>query len=132
MSQENQDINVICNSQRGAIDKDMAFLRQLIEDGSGTVVVNNRDKQLLYDKEIQEQKLLKAAMKMSPDDGEALLYIGSFSKKVFDKRKPRPREILQPPPPTDKDPLKGLELPCDKIVPLDLSKPIHVPAPVIE
>jgi len=100
----------------------MAFLRQLIEDGSGTVVVNNRDKTLLYDKEIQEQKLLKAAMKMSPDDGEALLYIGSFSKKVFDKRKPRPRDILSPAAQSSKDPLKGLQLPCDKILPLDFNK----------
>lgn len=38
--------------------------------------------------------LLKAAMKMSPDDGETLLYLGSFTKKVFDKRKPRPKDII--------------------------------------
>ena len=55
--------------------------------------------------------MLKAAMKTSAEDGEALLYIGSFSKRVFSKRKPRPREILAPPSlkkSGEKDPLRGL------------------------
>ncbi len=43
---------------------------------------------------MEEQRLLDAAMEQSPDDAQALLLIGSFTKKVLEKRKPRPHEII--------------------------------------
>ena len=86
-------------------NRDIAFLRQLMEDGKGTVQVNSNHRSLLYEKEIQDQLLLKAAMKMSPDDGETLLYLGSFTKKVFDKRKPRPKDIIYQRPRLKEEPI---------------------------
>ena len=65
-----------------------------MEDGN-RVLINNKDKSLLYEKEIADENILKAAMEASPDDGAALLLLGSFSKKVFDKRKPRPKDIIR-------------------------------------
>jgi hypothetical protein len=49
---------------------------------------------LLYEREIQDKRLLDAAMEASPEDGQTLLLIGAFSKKVLNKRKPRPHEII--------------------------------------
>lgn len=42
-------------------NKELAFLRQLIEDGN-CVHVNRKDKTILYEKEIQDERLLQAAM----------------------------------------------------------------------
>jgi hypothetical protein len=64
-----------------------------MEDGN-KVLVHPKDKSILYEKEIADEAILKAAMETSPDDGAALLLLGSFSKKVFDKRKPRPKDII--------------------------------------
>jgi hypothetical protein len=33
-------------------------------------------------------------MEQSPDNAQALMLIGSFTKKVLEKRKPRPHEII--------------------------------------
>lgn len=65
-----------------------------MEDGN-RVMINPKDKSVLYEKEIADEAILKAAMEASPDDGAALLLLGSFSKKVFDKRKPRPKDIIR-------------------------------------
>lgn len=56
--------------------------------------MNTKDKNNLYKKELEEKRLLDAAMEQSPDDAQALLLIGSFTKKVLEKRKPRPHEII--------------------------------------
>jgi hypothetical protein len=50
---------------------------------------------MLYEKEIQEKRLLDAALELFPDDGATMLLVGSFSKKVLGGRKPRPHEILK-------------------------------------
>jgi hypothetical protein len=55
------------NTPRGRGIQEIAFLRQLIEDGYN-VSVNSKDKNNLYKKELEEQKLLDAAMEQSPDN----------------------------------------------------------------
>jgi hypothetical protein len=64
-----------------------------MEDGFN-VQVNIKDKNNLYKKEIEEKRLLDAAMETSAEDAKALMLIGSFTKKVLEKRKPRPHEII--------------------------------------
>lgn len=77
------------------MNQDIAFLRQLMEDGYN-VFVNTKDKNRLYEREIQEKRLLDAAMEASPEDAQALMLMGSFTKKVMQNRKPRPQEIIRP------------------------------------
>ncbi len=50
---------------------------------------------MLYEREIQEKRVLDAAMKLFPEDGATMLLVGSFSKKVLENRKPRPHEIMK-------------------------------------
>ncbi len=50
---------------------------------------------MLYEKEIQEKRVLDAALQLFPEDGATMLLVGSFSKKVLGGRKPRPHEIMK-------------------------------------
>lgn len=50
---------------------------------------------MLYEREIQEKRILDAAMKLFPEDGATMLLVGSFSKKVLGGRKPRPHDIMR-------------------------------------
>jgi hypothetical protein len=80
-------------SSKLSCSQDIAFLRQLLEDGN-QVFLNTKDKNILYDKEISDKILLEAALEASPDDAQTLLLMGNFEKKLFTKKKPRPRDIL--------------------------------------
>jgi hypothetical protein len=66
-----------------------------MEDGYN-IIVNNKDKNRLFDREIQEQRLLEAARETSAEDAQALLLMGSFTKKVLRNKKPRPHELIRP------------------------------------
>ena len=50
---------------------------------------------MLYEREIQEKRILDAAMKLFPEDGATMLLVGAFSKKVLGGRKPRPHDIMK-------------------------------------